>query len=161
MLIFLFTTFRMLKMKKDIKPVKKDEMVFTVAQFVGVLCGLLGLLWIFFNMIFNAGNIIHIKVYGMITCILLLIPYALIVSYWVFIKLRGKVEDWYDEKQWKDVARAGFATLLISIPVMLTFFIVTFKSLPGGVFGILWFPFYLFTVLLIFSASTLYFYNRT
>lgn len=161
MFIFLFSNFRMMKLKKDIKPVLKDEMVFTVAQLVGILCGLLGLSWIFFNMIFNAGNIMHIKVYGMLTCVLLLIPYVLIVSYWLLIKFREKIEDWYDEKQWKDVARAGFTTLLISILLMLFLFIATFSSLPGGVFGLLWFPFYLFTALLIFSASTLYFYNKS
>ena len=160
MFIFLFSNFRMMKLKSDIKPVMKDEMVFSVAQVVGILCGLLGLLWIFFNMIFNP-NIRHIKIYGMITCVLLLIPYVLIVSYWLLIKLREKVEDWYDEKQWKDVARAGFTTLLVSILLMLVLFIITFRSLPGGVFGLLWFPFYLFMVLLIFSASTLYFYNKS
>jgi hypothetical protein len=161
MFIFLFSNFRMLKLKKDLKPVLKDEMVFTIAQFVGIVCGLLGLLWIFINVLFNSENIMHIKFFGMITCVLLLLPYGLIVSYWLLIKFREKIEDWYDEKQWEDVARAGFTTLLISILVMLVLFIATFNSLPGGVFGILWFPFYLFTVLLIFSASTLYFYNRT
>jgi hypothetical protein len=160
MFFFLFSTFRMMKLKTDLKPVKKDEMVFTVAQFVGIVCGLLGLLWIFMNVIVNSANIKHIKVHGMITCILLLLPYALIVSYWFLIKFRERIDDWYDEKQWKDVTRAGFMTLLISIPVMLALFIATFSSLPGGVFGILWLPFYLFMVLFIFSLSTLFFYNR-
>jgi len=160
MFIFLVSNLRMLKMKKDIQPVKKDEMVFTVAQYVGIVCGLLGLLWIILNVIVYSGNIRHIK-YGMITCILLLLPYIFIVSYWFIIKFRERIEDWYDEKQWKDVARAGFTTLLISIPVMIMLFIATFNTLPGGLFGILWLPFYLFVVLFIFSLSTLYFYSKS
>jgi hypothetical protein len=161
MFIFLFSTFRLLKLRADIKPVKKDEMVFTVAQYVGVVCGLMGLLWVFMNVIVNPGNIKHIKVFGLITCILLLLPYAFIVGYWFLIKFREKIEDWYDEKQWKDVARAGFITLLISIPVMLALFIATLGSLPGGIFGILWLPFYIFMVLFVFSLSTLFFYQRS
>ena len=160
MFIFLFSTFRSLKSKQDLKPLLKDEMVFTIAQFVGIVCGLLGLVWIFVNVIFISNIIGYVKFYGMITCILLLLPYILIVSYWILIKFRERIVDWYDEKQWKDVTKAGFTTLLISIPLMIILFITTFNKLPGGVFGVLWLPFYLFSALFIFSLSTLYFNNK-
>ena len=161
MFIFILSTFRNLKLNKEVKPVKKDDLVFRVAHFVGIVCGLLGLTWIFINLIFNAKYYaMRVKFFGMITFILLLLPYALIVSYWVLIKLGERLSDWYDEKQWKDISRAGLATLLISIVVMLIYFIITFNNLPGSVYGIIWLPFYLFSVLFIFSLTTLYFNNK-
>jgi hypothetical protein len=93
MFIFLFSTFRSLKFKKELKPVLKDEIVFIVAQFVGIVCGVLGLVWIFVNVIFISNIIGYVKFYGMITCILLLLPYILIVSYWVLIKFRERIVD--------------------------------------------------------------------
>ena len=108
----------------------------------------------------NAKNVMHIKFNGMITCILLFLPYFLIISYWFLIKFRERIADWYDEKQWIDVTKAGFTTLLISIPLMIILFITTFNKLPGSIFGLLWLPLYLFSVLFIFSLCTLYYNNR-
>jgi hypothetical protein len=158
--IFLISAFRNLKLKKDLKPMVKDEIVFVVAQFVGIVCGVLGLGWIFMNVVFIPKYISYVKFYGMITCILLLLPYFLIVSYWFLIKFRERIKDWYDEKQWKDVTRAGFTTLLISIPLMIILFIASFHKLPDSIFGVIWLPFYFFSVLFVFSLSTLYFNSK-
>jgi hypothetical protein len=160
MLVFLLSTFRSLELNKEVKPVLKDDIVFTVAQFVGIACGALGLAWIFLSIGFNAKHIADRKFWGMITGILLLLPYGLILSYWLLIKFRDRIADWYDEKQWKDLSRAGLTTLLISILLMVIFFSSTYNNLPAGVYGLVWLPFYLFSVLLIFSSCTLYFNRR-
>jgi len=156
---FIFSTLRKLKQGIDSEPPKKDEVVFKMAQYVGIVCGLMGLSMISMQLLLRVP-LWHIKLFGMITSVLLLLPYALIVGYWFLIKSREKISEWYDEKQWQDVSRSGFITLVLSVIIMLLLFIITFNTLPGGIFGILWMPFYIFIVLLIFSASTLYYHSK-
>ncbi|MBL7112528.1 MAG: hypothetical protein ISS19_11385 [Bacteroidales bacterium] len=127
---------------------------------MGVICGLLGLAMISMQLVLDVP-MWHIKSFGMFTVILLLVPYGLVTGYWMLIKSKEKISEWYDEKQWMDVSRAGFITLILSVLAMILIFILNIKSLPGGVFGILWFPFYLFFVLFVFSFCVLVFTNKS
>ncbi len=137
----------------------KDEIVFVIAQCVGIICGMIGLGWIALGMAVSKN--VNVTVYhSLATGIIILVPYGLIVSYWLILKLRERVGEWYDEKQWHDVTRAGFTTLLLLIPALLFYFIAF--SIRGDQFPAqyMWFPFALFVILFFFSLFTLLNYRR-
>lgn len=138
----------------------KDEIVFVVTQYVGIICGLIGIAWIAMGLI--VGKNVKISVYHSISAtVIILVPYGMVVSYWLILRLRDRIGDWYDEKQWRDVTRAGFTTLLLLIPSLLFFYIAF--SLSGEHYPImfLWFPFTLFVILFFFSLLTLFNYRRS
>jgi hypothetical protein len=130
----------------------KDERVFTLAQVLGIVSGLMGLLltavlvarrrpagpfWVFIPFYF-----------------LFLTPYGLAVLYWLGLKRKARLADWYDEKQVRDMTKAALGTLFLSIPGM------ALLALAPGPIGLYWFPYYLFLVLTLFSAGTLYCFKR-
>ena len=130
----------------------KDERVFALAQAMGVVSGAMGLglavlliargrpsgrLWVF------------IPFYA-----LFLVPYGMAVLSWLSLKRRERPSDWYDEKQVRDMLKASLATLALSVPGLAVLGLV---SRP---LGFAWFPYYLFLVLTLFSAATLYFFKR-
>lgn len=131
----------------------KDDSVFMMAQVTGILCGLLGL-WINFSFMCRPGPATRPGVL-ISSYVLVLIPYGITVLYWMCLCLREKLSAWYDEKQLQDVTRAAFFTLLLSVPGMAALFLV---NRPVHA---LWFPHYLFLILLLFSVSTLYFYRHS
>lgn len=139
---------------------QKDEMVFTAAQYVGLICGSIGLVWTVFSLLVSQR--LHVSYYHMLaTSIMILLPYGLVVLYWFIVKCREKIGDWYDEKQSRDVYRAGFITLVVTIPVMLALYLVIHNDalfIRGEYF---WFPFLIFTSLTLFSALTLVYYRET
>jgi uncharacterized membrane protein len=130
----------------------QEENVFTIAQLTGVACGLVGL-WINFGFFLKQRQIgdaaVLIPFYALI-----LLPYGLVVLYWISMRRRLPLSQWYDEKQWRDVALAGLITLLLSVPGMAGLF------LPNKPFGFFWFPHYVFLIITLFSASTLYLFRQ-
>ena len=154
-------TLRRLKESDTEKPRgQKDEMVFTVAQYVGLICGFIGLVWTVFALVLSQR--FEVSYYHMLfTSIMIILPYGLVVLYWFFLKINEKIGEWYDEKQSRDVYRAGFITLVITIPVMLVLFLVIHNDalfIRGHYF---WFPFLIFTSLSVFSLLTLIYYRGT
>jgi hypothetical protein len=141
-------------------PMQKDEMVFTAAQYVGLICGGLGLVWTVFALVVSQR--LHVSYYHMLaSCIMFLVPNGLVVLYWFLLKFNEKIEDWYDEKQSRDVYRSGFLTLIIIVPLMFGLFLVLHNDalfIRGEYF---WFPFLLFTALTLFSLLTLVHYRET
>jgi len=130
---------------------KKDETIFVMAQIVGLISGLLGMMLVlshFLRTLPNPGP--WIPAYT-----IFFVPYGIIVCYWLVLKIRENISEWYDEKQWKDVLRAAFTTLILSIPGLGFLFI--FKK-PTEFY---WFPYYIFFILIVFSGLTLIFYKRT
>ncbi|MFC1485988.1 hypothetical protein ACFL55_03065 [Candidatus Latescibacterota bacterium] len=131
---------------------EKEEIIFTIAQYLGIVSGVWGIL-ITLSLVRNQiplGRLwIYLPFYGMI-----LTPYALAVAFWFSLKLKTKITDWYDEKQWRDMLTSSFTTLVLSIPGLAGFFLI------GQSDSYYWFPYYLFLVLLLFSTGTLYFYRR-
>ena len=126
--------------------------VFTLAQYMGVVSGLLGLL-LTFALIARQVPIarlwFHVPFY-----LLFLAPYGATALFWLVLKRHETVADWYDEKQWKDMSLAALATLVLSVPALTLFLFV------DDVAGVYWYPFYVFVALTLFSGSTLYFYKR-
>lgn len=139
--------------------VQKDEMVFTAAQYVGLICGIIGLVWSVFALLISQR--LPVSYYHMLaTSILILIPYGLVVLYWFILKFNEKIGEWYDEKQRRDVYRSGFMTLVVTIPVMLALYLVIHNEkifVKGEYF---WFPFLIFTSLTLFSVLTLIHYKE-
>ncbi|MBN1272983.1 MAG: hypothetical protein JXB26_12005 [Candidatus Aminicenantes bacterium] len=131
----------------------QEENIFTIAQIIGIACGAIGLL---FNFNFFLGQhrmknpVIIVPFF-----ILILLPYGLTVLYWIWMRLGKAFSQWYDEKQWRDVALAGLITLLFSVPGMACLFL--FQK-PIGFF---WFPHYIFLILTVFSTSTLFLFRNT
>ena len=141
-------------------PIQKDEMVFTTAQYVGLICGVLGLVWTVFALVMSQR--VNVSYYHMlVSCIMILIPYGLVVLYWFILKFNEKIGDWYDEKQSRDVYRSGFITLVAMIPIMLGLYLVIHNDelfIRGDYF---WFPFLIFATLALFSVLTLIHYRQT
>jgi hypothetical protein len=142
------------KIRAD-ESVIKDEVVFTLVHCVGVFCGAAGL--VFANVAF-VTRMMHPLLYFTfpIFFVLTLIPYVFLVVYWLVLKLKEKPEDWYDEKQFQDISKAGLLSTFITIPFLAMIYIFNYNA-PKGPIEILWFPFYLYFVMLVFSLTSLYY----
>jgi len=147
------------KVSVEAKIPANDEIVFTVAQYVGIVCGGIGVAWVFMGLIIgqNTGFTIYHSIFS---TIIILIPYGMISGYWFILRFRDRIGDWYDEKQWHDITRAGFTTLLLLIPVLLFFFALFSLSGKNYPSELLWFPFALFVILFFFSVFTMLNYHR-
>jgi len=144
--------------KKEIKKVVKDSNIFLTVQYVGIICGLMGLVLASLGFLFQSAW--RLDIHTTITSIILLFPYALAVFYWLIIKLQEKERDWYDEKQAQTVGKSAFLTLTVSILFMILLFISNYTNLQG-IISITWLPLYLFSVLFLFSLGNLYFSQKT
>lgn len=148
MVFLIFQTFRWLKRASPAEPAVKDEVLFLTAQWMGVICGAVGLL---VNYSFALRQIPSRQyVFLLPFYLLLFLPYGLAALSWLVRQRKTKPSDWYDEKQRGDMARAALATILLSIPGMAA--LLLFRQ-PLGMF---WFPHYLFLTLLLFSGCTLF-----
>lgn len=153
MFSFLLKTFNLVEPNdKKIKSI--DEKIFVIAQCMGIVAGIMGLLFTFHLIVFIGKDIPIDKVWVLIPFYLLfLVPYSLTVLYWLWLKRKQRIQDWYDEKQLQDILKASLTTLLLSVPGMTIFL---FIKIPASFY---WFLYYFFMVLLIFSTSTLYFFK--
>jgi hypothetical protein len=148
MIVLIFQTFRRIKKESAAEPAVHDEVLFLTAQWMGVFCGAVGLL---VNFSFYARQIPSRQyVFLLPFYLLLLLPYGLAALAWLVRRRGRKPEDWYDEKQWRDMTQAALAALLLSLPGMA--FLLFFRR-PLGMF---WFPHYVFLVLFLFSGCTLF-----
>ena len=150
---------RLMKNDGEEMAMQKDEMVFTAAHYVGLICGVIGLVWTVFALVMSQR--LPVSYYHMLaTSIMILVPYGLIVLYWFILKSREKIGDWYDEKQSRDVYRSGFITLVVTIPVMLALYLVIHNDALFTRGEYFWFPFLIFTSLTLFSVLTLIHYQK-
>lgn len=133
-------------------PTVKDERVFTLAQVMGIVSGVMGLLLtsILIGRQWPSDRFwVFIPFYA-----LFLVPYGLAVMYWLTMMRRKRLSDWYDEKQVQDILKASLATLILSV------FGMSILAMIPGTIGVYWFPCYLFMILTLFSTGTLYFFRR-
>jgi hypothetical protein len=147
--------------KESEEVVLKDDSIFINAQYIGILSGISGLILI------TIFSFLYLTVYPLpswavdagiiVISLIAVIPYILIVLYWLIIKLREGISEWYDEKQYQDITSASLVTLIASIIVMAAIFVIQYFVSAFNIMSEIWFPFYIFLVLLLFSASTLYF----
>lgn len=125
----------------------KDERIFVIANVFGIVTGLLGLYLV--SREIQLGELRSKNIYYLPGYLIILIPYALAVFYWISMKVHEKMTEWYDEKQFRDILRSALLTLILSLPGMAIIFL--FKNQVT----FLWYPFYIFFALLIFSAGIL------
>ena len=145
------------KEENQVAHVVRDSNIFLMVQYVGIICGLMGLASSSMGFLFPKSW--TLLVHTTLSSLILLMPYALAVGYWLITKFQEEHRQWYDEKQRQDVGRSAFLTLLLSVVFMTGVFIANYNNLEGVV-RILWLPLYLFWILLSFSASNLYFSAR-
>ncbi|MCL5771996.1 MAG: hypothetical protein M1479_06965, partial [Actinobacteria bacterium] len=102
--------------KNATQEVLKDEAVFINVQYIGIFTSILGLAILVSMSLFTPLWAIK---KGIITlCIVLVLPYAAIVVYWLILKIRERITEWYDEKQFEDVTKASFISFLVSIVIL-------------------------------------------
>lgn len=154
-----FTYFHLFGFKKEnqVEQVARDSNIFLIVQYVGIICGLMGLSLSSLGFLFPRAW--SLSIHTTITSIILLIPYVLVVAYWFLVKLQEKTRQWYDEKQIQDIGKSALLTLTISVLLMTVLFVVNYNRL-NGVISILWLPLYLFSVLFLFSLGNLYFSGK-
>jgi hypothetical protein len=138
----------------DIEVPVKDEAIFINAQYIGIFTGILGIVILvslsFFTPLWAIKK-------GIVTlCAVLVIPYAAIVICWLVIKIRERVTEWYDEKQFQDVTKSGLVSFLSTIVLLAIFFIIQNTVSKFRLLSVIWFPLYFFIALLIFSGTILY-----
>jgi hypothetical protein len=148
-------------LKKNIRfeSAVKDEVVFVTAQYIGILCGTLGLISLAAYLISGLPFWI-VKKAVVPTSIIIIMPYCFIVAYWLIFKLKEKIVNWYDEKQFQDIAIASLITLIVSFLAMTLIYMIKYPDLSENYASYFWFPFYLFIILLTFSSSVLYFNKK-
>ncbi|MGB8451658.1 MAG: hypothetical protein WCD89_04930 [Anaerocolumna sp.] len=132
----------------------KDEALFLTVNQIGIISAILGLICLY---LLNWSQVPQTCQSGLLFLlyILFLIPYVLTAACWFFTKRKERPSEWYDEKQFTDVSRGAFFTLIITVLITIVFyFLSSFKIVNTGT--ALWFPEYLFLTLLLFSGSTLY-----
>jgi len=162
-LFIFFILFLISKKKSNLKfnpkeiPIK-DEAIFIDAQYIGIFTGILGLLIL---ISLSLSTPLWAIKKGIITvCILLVLPYAVIVIYWLIIKIREKITEWYDEKQFQDVTKAGLISFLSSVFTLMIIFLIQNLYSKFSIINIIWFPLYFFLMLLIFSGAILHFNKK-
>lgn len=132
----------------------KDEAIFINTQYIGIFTSVFGLAILVTLSAFTP--LWAIKKGIVAVCALLIIPYAAIAIYWLVIKIRERVTEWYDEKQFQDVTKAGLISFLSSIVILAIFFIIQNAFKKFLLLNVIWFPLYFFIALLIFSGTLLY-----
>jgi hypothetical protein len=140
-----------LRYVKDSEDKFVEEKIFTIAQILGIISSLLGMK---FTFLLIKKQILSDRIWIYVPFLLLfLIPYIIAVLYWLSLKWKQKIADWYDEKQFQDILKASLTTLLLSVPLLAIF---QFTNIPAPFY---WFLFYIFSVLFLFSSATLFFFK--
>lgn len=139
-------------------PAVKDEALFLSVHQIGICAAVAGFVCVAF---FSLFGIPAVRVNGLLALsgIVIPAPYLLAVVYWLLSVRRVKIAEWYDEKQFADIGRGALVTLIVSVLIMCAFFLLSaFDRIGSGT--AVWFPVYLFSSMLAFSGSTLYFSKR-
>ena len=148
--VFLLRTFKLINLENS-KSQHVDEDIFVIAQYLGIFSGITGIVFTLHMIRFVTKHILINKLWVFIPFyVLFLIPYGLAVLYWLVLKRRVRIHDWYDEKQMQDILRSSLVTLLLSVPGIA---ILMMFHIPHTFFYLIY---YIFMILLLFSASTLY-----
>lgn len=158
MFVMNISTLQIIRHNINPETVIKDEVVFITAQYVGIFCGLLGIVSVFVYSRLDIPFWIFKRLVITFSVIIFL-PYCFIAAYWLMIKLKEDIKQWYDEKQFSDISKSALFTLLASIPALTVMFIIYYFNFNTQIY-LLWFPFYVFLILFLFSGSTLYLFKR-
>lgn len=137
----------------------KDEVLFLTVHQIGIFASIIGLAFIGAQYCFRIPGVSYANGLLFILSIVVLLPYAAAVLYWLYTKRRAKIKEWYDEKQFIDISRGALVALVASILIVAVMFLLSILGLIKTEI-IIWFPVYLFVTLLVFSGSTLYLSKR-
>ncbi len=127
---------------------KMNEKVFNVTFIISILCSLFGLvattLW--------PHAILELHLWELVA-----LPVFLVYIYWFIVHKTTKKADLVDEKQEFDMAKGAALSMAFTIPCMA----LLLNLYQRGILeGFVWFPYYLFIALLLFSLGTLYSYRK-
>jgi hypothetical protein len=139
---------------KIAKHFRMNESLFVVSHILGILCGGIGLV---------ATSLWQQMVVKTHLFEFLIIFFGLIFVYWAMIlKARKtvKISDMLDEKQIDNIIRAGAVTMYAVACIMLIMFFLSSNKV-FALEGKIWFLFYFFITLLMYSASTLFYFKKT
>jgi len=138
-----------------------DEALFEATQWVGIVCGMTGVAFTVYAyaVLGDAALKSWLTWLMLFYCAVIIIPWLALVVYWIFRLATKTDRTVYDEKQRHDLAFSGMVTWLSSIPLMAVIMIINFGD-ESRATAHLWFPFYLFASLLIFSATLLTRFRR-
>jgi len=156
-LVFLYLHFKRAMSQSHLTKIAKDSNIFMVVQYVGVICGAIGLAFTSLGFLFPHAW--TLTVHTIMSSLILIFPYILAIIYWFVIKVNEKDKELYDEKQVLDVGKSAFLTMIISSAVMIVLFITNFRNLEG-IISVIWLPLLLFTEVLVFSFGNVYFSHR-
>jgi len=152
-LVLTYANLRWIGRESGVEHAARDNNLFMVAQYVGVICGFTGLLLTVSNFFFPR-SLGMMKIHTVAGSLVLLAPYGLVVAYWFIIRVREKTRGWHHRKQIQDIGRSSFLTLALSVAIMSLLFFLNFNNLNGAV-SVLWLPFYVFLALFLFSLGNL------
>jgi hypothetical protein len=125
-----------------------SDRVFVATAIVGIVCSVAGLVLL----LAWPQRVLQWHLWELAA-----MPLVLLYAYWLVVMRRARSAQVLDEKQDVDMTRAGAVAWGLSIPAMCLAFVLP----DAGLFeGGLWFPWYLFVTLLVFSATTLYYFKR-
>jgi hypothetical protein len=135
-----------------------DETIFEVVQYIGIICSSIGLGLILFvslvlshnHHVISRSDIVIMNLF----CLVIFLPYISILLYWIIRFIREENPEPYDEKQKHDLAMAGLITWLLSIPIVIIYFLID-NGRVGEISKMVYLPLYLFATLLMFSISVL------
>jgi len=135
-----------------------DETIFEVIQYIGIVCSSIGLGFILFvcvvlsynHHLISKSDIVIMNLF----CLVIFLPYISIILYWIIKLIREENPEPYDEKQKHDLAMAGLITWLLSIPIVMIYFLID-NGRVGEISKMVYLPLYLFSTLLMFSISVL------
>ena len=144
-------------MPEDFDKIVRDSNIFIIVQYVGVICGLMGLASASLGFFFPRSWSLHI--HTTMGGIVILFPYVLAVVYWLLTKLREKDRQWWDEKQLHDIGKSALITMLTDTVLLFLLFMFNFYRLDGVV-SVLWLPIYLFATIFVFSLGNIYFSRK-
>lgn len=127
---------------------KMNERLFVITNIIGVTCGIIGLLVTFIWPQF----IVELHLWELIVT-----PFVLMYIYWLLIIRIKKTAEFIDEKQDYNMTTAGAITMAFSIPAMVMMFMLYYNKILDGP---IWFPYYFFVTLLLFSGTTLVLFRK-
>jgi hypothetical protein len=165
-LIGFITIIRIRRVSKVFVPDRKSistESTFELTQYIGIVCGLIGIGFILFiYSVFSNNNLIISGFTIFIifcSCLIISLPHILVVYYWLHKLTHEKDRLVIDEKQKHDLIKSGIIAFLFSI-LFISGFFITNHGRTGQISAIVYFPLYLFATLLIFSISVLYNFKK-
>lgn len=162
--VLIFIIRGMSNLKSPVKMYSQSsEYIFEITQYIGVISGIIGIVFSYYAfqyLSYYSHKLSPSYVNWVFICYLIfMFPYLSMLLFWIIKLAFKKNRSVYDEKQKSDLAKAGLYTWLLSILIMSFFMFINLHHV-NAVSGLLAFPVYVFTTLLIFSILVLFNFKR-